>query len=311
MVGLMAGLGLAFFLNYLDNSVKGAEDVEKCAKLPALGIVPSFDPNAYKKGYGYGYGYGRKTAAKAAKSESADKTAPDPVKPPIIHTIDLITEVSPKSNFSESYRAIRTAILLSSTEPGSKAFIVTSPLPSEGKTATISNLAVAMAQTGKRVLLIDADLRKPRQHRIFKMKNLSGLTNYLTGSIDIKEFVKPTNIHNLFVINAGPVPPNPAELLGSAKMADFIQSVKKAFDIILIDTPPVLAVTDALVMGPNVDGVILVVWGGKTSREALKRAKERMDLTNVKTLGVILNRINLKEHDYYYKHHYYHYYGES
>lgn len=310
IVGLMAGLGLAFFLDYLDNSVKGAEDVEKCAKLPTLGIVPAFDPNAYKKGYGYGYGYKQRSNSNVSKQETND-TSTDQTKPPVLHSIDLITDVSPKSSFSESYRTIRTAILLSSTELGSKAFIVSSPLPSEGKTTTIGNLAVAMAQAGKRVLLIDADLRKPRQHRIFKMRNLSGMTNYLTGSIDIKELIKTTNIHNLFVINAGPVPPNPAELLGSEKMAEFIQSVKKAFDIVLIDTPPVLSVTDPLVVGRNVDGVILVVWGGKTSREALKRAKERMDLTNVKTIGVILNRINMKEHDYYYKHHYYHYYGES
>jgi capsular exopolysaccharide synthesis family protein len=310
LVGLMGGFGLAFLLDYLDNSVKGAEDVEKYAKLPALGIVPTFDPEGFKKGYGYGYGYGQ--SAKKPKPEKGEiGGGAEPEKLPEIRTIDLITQLSPKSNFSESYRAIRTALLLSSAEAGPKAFVVTSPLPSEGKTATISNLGVTIAQAGKKVLLIDADLRKPRQHRIFKLKNLNGLTNYLTGSVDLNELIKPTSIHNLFVINAGPVPPNPAELLGSAKMTEFVQKTKQAFDIVLIDTPPILAVTDALVIGANVNGVILVVWGGKTSREALKRAKERMDLTKVKALGVIINRINLRDHDYYYKHHYYHYYGES
>ena len=168
-----------------------------------------------------------------------------------------------------------------------------------------------MAQTNRKVLILDADLRKPRQHKIFRIKNLNGLTNYLTATLEIKELIKQTNIPNLFLINAGPVPPNPAELLGAEKMGHFLNTVKGAFDYILIDTPPILAVTDAMVMGSMIDGVILLVWGGKTAREALKRAKERLDLMNVKTVGVIINRLNIKEHSYYYKHHYYHYYGEA
>jgi capsular exopolysaccharide synthesis family protein len=317
-LGLMGGLGLAFLLEYFDSSVKGTEDIERYAKLPALGIIPNFDPEGFRKSYGYGYGYGygaggRKKKNETLKSEGdvSERGAKGADALPQIRSIDLITQSSPKSNFSESYRSIRTALLLSSTNPGSKIFVLTSPLPSEGKTSTISNLAVAVAQTGKRVLLLDADLRKPRQHKIFRVKNLDGLTNYLTGNIEIKELLKTTSIHNLFLINAGPVPPNPAELLGSEKMAEFLEKLKQIFDIILIDTPPILAVTDALVLATKSDGIILVVWGGKTSREALKRAREKMDLTKTKAVGVILNRVNLKEHDYYYKHHYYHYYGES
>ncbi len=316
LVGLMGGLGLAFLLDYMDNSVKSTEDVEKYAKLPALGIIPNFDPEGFKKNYGYGYGYGtggKKKKAELAKQEgdAGDGGARGAEALPQIRSIDLITQNSPKSNFSESYRSIRTALLLSSVNPGSKTFVLTSPLPSEGKTSTISNLAVALAQTGKRVLLLDADLRKPRQHKIFKTKNLNGLTNYLTGNVEIKELIKTTPVHNLFLINAGPVPPNPAELLGSDKMTEFVDKLKQTFEVILIDTPPILAVTDALVLAPKSDGIILVVWGGMTSREALKRAREKMDLTKAKSVGVILNRVNLKEHDYYYKHHYYHYYGES
>jgi capsular exopolysaccharide synthesis family protein len=168
-----------------------------------------------------------------------------------------------------------------------------------------------MAQANKKVLILDADLRKPRQHHIFKIKNISGLTNYLVDGIEMKDLIKTTQMPNLYLVNSGPVPPNPAELLGSEKMTHFLKNLKDTFDYVLIDTPPLLAVSDALVMGPQIDGVILVVWGGKTSREAVKRAKEKLDAMKMPSLGVIINRINLREHDYYYKHHYYHYYGES
>jgi capsular exopolysaccharide synthesis family protein len=312
IVGLIGGFGLAFLLEYLDSTVKGAEDVEKYAQMPALGTVAAFDPNGHKKGYGYGYGYGRRLIKKVKDGPAGGGA--EPAKPvesgPAIRDIELITHVSPKSNFSESYRAIRTAILLSTAATGPKVYVVSSALPSEGKSSTISNLAVTMAQTGKKVLLIDADLRKPRQHRIFEMKNVDGLTNYLSGMAPLSEVAKATSIPGLSLINAGPVPPNPAELLGSARMAEFLKEAKKSFDIILIDTPPILAVTDALVMGSGVDGIILVIWSGKTSREALKRAKKRMDLIKVKPLGVIVNRVNVQEHDYYYKHQYSRYYEE-
>jgi len=320
-LGLMGGLGLAFLLDYMDNSVKGGDDVEKCTHLPTLGIIPEFDPNKSKSGYGYGYGYGyNKPKSKSGIPDvggDADKeSAPAKRKigvaaEPALKSIDLIAQISPKSSFSESYRTIRTALLLSTATPGGKTFVLTSPLPAEGKSSTIANLAVTLAQTNRKVLILDADLRKPRQHKIFKIKNLNGMTNYLTSGLEMKELIKPTNIPNLFLINAGPVPPNPAELLGSDKMGHILSTFKGAFDFILIDTPPVLAVTDAMVLGPIIDGIILLVWGGKTAREALKRAKERLDLMNVKTIGVVINRLNIKEHSYYYKHHYYHYYEEA
>ncbi len=321
-LGLMGGMGLAFLLDYMDNSVKGGDDVQKATNLPTLGIIPEFDPNKSRSGYGYGYGYGHKKpksksgGAADGGGEAVQESGPAERKTgaaaePALKSIDLIAQISPKSSFSESYRTIRTALLLSTANPGGKTFVLTSALPSEGKTSTISNLAVTLAQTNRKVLILDADLRKPRQHKIFKIKNLNGLTNYLTAGLEMKELIKPTNIPNLFLINAGPVPPNPAELLGSDKMGHILGTFKSAFDYILIDTPPVLAVTDAMVLGPMIDGIILLVWGGKTAREALKRAKERLDLMNVKTIGVIINRLNIKEHSYYYKHHYYHYYGEA
>jgi len=152
-------------------------------------------------------------------------------------------------------------------------------------------------------------LRKPKQHRLFKIKNLYGLTNYLVSDVEIKNLIKTTPVPNLFLINAGPVPPNPSELLGSDKMTTFIDNLKHSFDYILFDSPPILALSDALVLGPKTDGVILIVWGGKTSREALKQAKDKLDQLNIKTLGVVLNNVSLKDQDYYYKQYYHHYYS--
>ncbi len=311
LVGLLGGLGLAVLLDYLDNSVKSAQDVEKYAGLPSLGVIAAFDPNAKDGGYGYGYGYGGGDGRPAGKRKpGAEGPGSGPAEPPlpVLKSIDLITHISPKSNISENYRSIRTAVLLSTANPGSKVFAISSALSGEGKSATAANLAVTIAQTGKRVLLVDADLRKPRQHRIFNLKNLNGLTNYLTGTADVEALVKPTGVPNLWVINAGPMPPNPAELLGSDKMVEFMEKLKPAFEYILLDTPPVLAVTDTQVLGPRVDGVLLVLWGGKTSREALSRAAEKLRLTGNKIPGVIINRLDVKAHDYAYRRHPY---GES
>jgi capsular exopolysaccharide synthesis family protein len=316
-LGLFGGMGIAYLLEYFDNSVKTSEDVERSVGLPTLGTIPEFSVEGYKKGSGYGYGYGqggskkkKKEAAAAAggeegKAEKAEEPKVEKAKP--ITRIELITHFARNSNFSESYRSIRTALLLSSAGPSRKTMIITSPLPSEGKSANVSNFAVTLAQNGKRVLVVDADLRKPRQHRIFGVKNLHGLTNYLTVGLAIKDLIKPTNIENLYLVNSGPLPPNPAELLGSERMAALLDDLKNMFDYILLDTPPVLAVTDALVLAPHTDGVIMIVWSGKTPRESLRMAKEKLDMMNIKTLGVVINHLNLRDLGYYYKH--YHYRG--
>ncbi|MFC2165966.1 polysaccharide biosynthesis tyrosine autokinase, partial [Acidobacteriota bacterium] len=313
LLGLFGGVGLAFLFEYLDNSVKNFEDVEKYSGLPTLGIVPAFSEDGFHKGYGYGERHKKKERKKkpADASQLALREVYPPKKddPKEINSVDLITHFSPKSLFSENYRTIRTTLLLSSPEANVKSIIVTSPLPLEGKTTTISNLAITLAQADKNVVIVDADLRKPKQHRLFKIKNLYGLTNYLASDVEIKNLIKTTPVPNLYLINAGPVPPNPSELLGSDKMTHFIENLKHSFDYILFDSPPILALSDALVLGPKTDGVILIVWGGKTSREALKQAKEKLDQLNIKTLGVVLNNVSLKDQDYYYKQYYQHYYA--
>ncbi len=243
---------------------------------------------------------GERTSAAGGTAEAA---ANEP------KSIELITHFAPKASISENYRSIRTTLLLSAADSKLRNFVVTSALPQEGKTATLSNLAVTFAQTGKRVLIVDADLRKPRQHKIFGIKNLNGLTNFLSAPTEIRLLVKPTGIPDLYLVNAGPVPPNPVDLLGSEKMGALIDNLKQYFDYILFDSPPLLPVSDAVVLGPKVDGVIIVAWGGKTSRDALRRAKEKLDTHQIKCAGVIINNISLDEHDYYYMKQYYHYYG--
>jgi capsular exopolysaccharide synthesis family protein len=313
MMGLFGGVGLAFLFEYLDNSVKNHGDVEKTAGVATLGIVPAFSQNGFSRGYGYGRG-GLKVKIKSrnnGKNGTEVAVAAAKAAGPEVKSIELIAHLSPRSNLAESYRTIRTSLLLSSADKKPKAIVVTSALPEEGKSATLSNLAVTLAQAGNTVLVVDSDFRKPTQHKIFKIRNIDGLTNYLTSEMELKALIKETGIPKLYLINVGPVPPNPAELLGSEKMRNLIESLKRWFDFILFDSPPVLTVSDAMVLGPKIDGMILVVWGGKTAKDALKQAKEKFDMLKVKCLGVVINNLSIQEHDYYYMHRHYHHYGEG
>lgn len=327
ILGLGGGVGLAFLFDFLDNSVKTSEDVERYAALPTLGVVPKFTLEGASKSYSYGRRLkaGKETARlEAAKAgEGAGSGAGESGKPavppfvaevekaPLPGGIELVPHYFPHSRLAESYRSIRTALLLSSADNPVKTIAVTSAMPGEGKTVSVANLAVTLAQSGKTVLVVDADLRRPRQHRIFKIKNTFGLTTYLTDSVPVKEVIKSTEIPNLFVINAGPVPPNPAELLGSDKMSRFVRMMAEESDFVLFDLPPMLDISDALVLGAKVDGMVLVVWGDKTSREALKKAREKLDLLKVRTLGVIINNVSLPKHGPYYYKGYYHGYHRS
>lgn len=326
MTGLAGGLGLAFLFEHLDNSVKSPDDVEKYTGLPTLGVVQTFSLNEHMKGHGYGKGTKRKTKnvkrkdisikLGTSKSDENAEVRGENEKTEMREfqkerSIELISHFSPHSNLSESYRSLRTALLLSSADPNLKSLAISSPLPLEGKTVTVSNLAVTLAHSDKRVVIVDADLRKPRQHRIFNLQNFNGLTNFLTADVEMEGLFKRTQIPNLFLINSGPIPPNAAELLGSKKMTSLTEVLKQQFDYVLFDTPPVLAVSDAMVLDSNIDGMILVVWGEKTSKEALKQAKEKLDLLNIRTLGVVINNINIRKHGYYYSHYYYQYGGEE
>lgn len=217
----------------------------------------------------------------------------------------LITNVNPKSPISEQYRTLRTNIQFSSVDQQYRSIMVTSAGPGEGKSTTVANLAVVFAQQGKRVLLIDADLRKPTVHYTFSLTNSVGLTNVLTRLADFQEAVRATKIENLDVLTSGPIPPNPAELLSSRSMGEFLQEAYTEYDLLLFDTPPVLAVTDAQLLANLCDGTILVVSSGKTEIETATKAKELLQAAQAKLLGVVLNNKAIDNSNYYY------YYGSK
>jgi capsular exopolysaccharide synthesis family protein len=283
VVGLFFGLGLAFFFEYLDNTVKTPEEVEQMIRLPSFGMVPEI---SYER---------RKRLESGASSP-----------------VELITFDHPKSMLSEAYRNIRTSILLSSSGKPPQRIAITSPNPSEGKTTTVINTAIALSQTGAQVIVVDADLRKPRIHKVFNGEDGMGLSNFLSGHTELESIIRKTEIPNLFYIAAGPIPPNPSELIGSNLFKNMMESLGEQFDHIVVDSPPVLGFADSVILSTFVDGVILVVLGGRTPRETLQRAKEVLGQVNSKILGVVINRVNIHRSDYgYYYYQYHHYYGKE
>ncbi|MBD8110049.1 CpsD/CapB family tyrosine-protein kinase [Priestia aryabhattai] len=213
----------------------------------------------------------------------------------------LLAHNSPKDPVAEQYRTIRTNIQFSDADQDIKSIVLTSTGPGEGKSTTASNLATVYAQQGLRVLLIDADLRKPTAHYTFRLENHVGLTNVLTKQSILVEAVQDTEVPELFLLTSGPIPPNPAELLASNNMTELLKEMKEQFDMIVFDTPPVLAVADAQILANQVDGSILVVSSGKTDKEAAIKAKELLLKANAKVLGAVLNNRKMEEgSDYYY-----------
>ncbi|MBT9177406.1 MAG: Tyrosine-protein kinase YwqD [Firmicutes bacterium] len=218
----------------------------------------------------------------------------------------LITE-NLSSRVAESYRVVRTNIQFASLETQVKTMLVTSTAPREGKSTTAANLAIAFAQTGSRVLLVDADLRRPTLHKVFRLSNPVGLTNLLTQSVAPEIALRDVGVPNLRVVTSGPIPPNPAEVLGSSRMRDLINNLKQSFDYILLDSPPTLAVADAAILTAFVDGVILVIAVAEVSMDKARKAKAQLQGVNAKILGVVLNGL---ESDSREDHHYYYYYGK-
>ncbi|SFB00840.1 capsular exopolysaccharide family [Lentibacillus halodurans] len=212
----------------------------------------------------------------------------------------LVAKVNPKSPIAEQYRTVRTNLEFSSADSELKSLLLTSSGPAEGKSSSIANLAVTYGQQGKKVLLVDADMRKPTVHYTFRLDNLSGLSNILVGDTSLQDTAANTDVENLDVVACGPIPPNPSELLGSKKMEQFIQEAKMSYDVILFDTPPVLAVTDAQILSNMVDGSMLVIRSKQTEYETAGKAIDVLQSSTAKFLGTVLNDVEKKKMNYYY-----------
>lgn len=290
LVGLIGGIGLALLREYLDNTVKTPDDIETLARLPSLAVVPQF-------GASNGNGT-RKGLLQGVSSNGHDKR------------IELVAQHLPKSQMSEAFRALRTSLLLSQPGRPPQVILVTSALPREGKTTAAANLAVTLAQLGDRTVLVDADLRKPGVGRLLNLGSdkYAGLSSYLAGvsSLDLVTIPHP-DIPNLAAIPTGPLPPNPADLLSSQKLADAIAELRTKFKFIVIDSPPIMAATDAVILSVQTDGVLLVVRSGETPKEAFTRTRDLLISVKCHILGVVLNAVDISAPAYYYSYRYYPY----
>jgi len=298
LVGLFGGVGLVFFLEYLDNSVKGPDEVEKLTGLPSLGIIPYLSSDGLNRKKRYGYNSGYDYSYGNSKNREILRR---------IRGIELINELYPQFFISEDYRTARTSILLSHAGSPPKIITFSSSLSQEGKTATAANMAVAFAQLNEKVLIIDADLRKPRLHKIFKVRNVVGLSSYLTGTVSLEAAIEKTSIANIWIIPSGPLPPNPTELLNSERMKELTEEARNDFDHILFDTPPVLAVVDPIIVSSFSESTVLIVQPGKTARKAFLKAVEELKRANSKIIGILYNEAKVRErgnYAYSYRHYY-------
>lgn len=290
ILSLVAGIGLAFLLDFLDDTVKSLDDIDRYIHLPALAMIP-----ASQKERGRLKGIG----AAPGSSGTSETTA-----------LAMIDDV--RSPIAESYRHLRTSLLLSSAGQPPKTILVTSSQPSEGKTTTAINTAFMLAQTGADVLIIDCDLRRPRLHAQFEVSNARGLTTWLSGEKDLDGLIQSCpRTNNLKILTSGPVPPNPAELLGSEEMRKLLALLGERFNHIIIDSPPAISFTDASILSTMVDGVMLVVHGGRSSRAVVRRAKQHLLDVGAHIFGVVLNNVRLETQDYYYSSYYSNYYSSE
>jgi capsular exopolysaccharide synthesis family protein len=290
VLSLVAGIGLAFLLDFLDDTVKSLDDVDRYIHLPALALIPS--------------GIGR-TAPRLKGLPQVGGGGPAPSESTALAMLDDV-----RSPIAESYRHLRTSLLLSSAGQPPKTILVTSSQPSEGKTTTAINTAFMLAQTGAEVLIIDCDLRRPRLHAQFEVANSKGLTTWLSGERNLDDLLQTCpKTPNLKILTSGPVPPNPAELLGSEEMRRLLGQLSERFAHIIIDSPPAISFTDASILSTMVDGVMLVVHGGRSSRAVVRRAKQQLLDVGAHIFGVVLNNVKAEAQDYYYSGYYSNYYS--
>jgi capsular exopolysaccharide synthesis family protein len=319
LFGPLIGFALAVFFETLDNTLQSPKDVADLLDLPTLGVVPLFgldsifEPklaNAQPKLIAEGSG---KSDTNSEKSDNTDTASSNSRLPIFFKTDNLVTVSSPRSVASEAFRSIRTALQYSSADNPPKVLVFTSGQKGEGKTTLISNLAVTLAQASLRTILIDADLRRPSLHTLFEVDpGHAGLSELLTAQCDLEDVVIQSKFEHLKVIPAGVRPPNPAELVGSKKMADLLKRFSAEYDYVLIDTPPILPVADALSLARSVDGVVLVVRGQDTQKHVASLAVHRLDQVGARIVGVILNNVDVRsDYYYYYRDGYAYHYGHD
>jgi polysaccharide biosynthesis transport protein len=288
-LALGLGVGLALLLEYLDDTVHSTDEVERLLHLPALAVIPS----------ALGNGKRRLLAGPGALQKRNGSPSENP---------ELLMNVDGRSPLAESYRHLRTSVLLSTAGRAPRSLLVTSSLPGEGKTTTAVNTAVSLAQTGASVVIIDADMRRPRLRSIFGLSERAGLSSILSSELseaEVMGMVSKEAVTGLQVLTAGPIPPNPAELLGSEQMRRLMVILQSKFNHVVVDSPPVSSFTDGVLISTMVDGVLLVVHGGKSSRHVVKRSRQLLQDVGAKIFGVVLNNVNLQSHDYYYYQRYY------
>jgi succinoglycan biosynthesis transport protein ExoP len=291
-LSLGLGVGFALLLEYLDDTVHSTEEVERLLHLPALAVIPS----------ALGNGKRRLLAGPGALQKRNGNPSENP---------ELLMNVDGRSPLAEAYRHLRTSVLLSTAGRAPRSLLVTSSLPGEGKTTTAVNTAVSLAQTGASVVIIDADMRRPRLRSIFALTERAGLSSILSNDLSESEIlgiVSKDEVSGLHLLTAGPIPPNPAELLGSDQMRRLMITLQSHFNHVVVDSPPVNSFTDGVLISSMVDGVLLVVHGGKSSRHVVKRSRQLLQDVGAKIFGVVLNNVNLQSHDYYY---YQRYYGSN
>jgi capsular exopolysaccharide synthesis family protein len=290
VVSLIGGVGLAFFLEYLDNTVKSVEDVVRVAQLPTLAVIPSINavttralaPKRRENGRSLGNGLSLAVTSGGGAEDKLTKLV----------TLDQLSSVV------EAYRMLRTSVLLSAAGAPPKTILFTSGQPGEGKTTTAINTAISLSQLGASVLLIDADLRRPTVHRVFKMNQAHGLSTFLSRQVEIDPLIHKLWVPNLSVLPCGPIPPNPAELISSERMKELLRELWAKYDHILIDSPPLINVTDPVILSTMVDGVILVVQAGRSTREVVRRARQELGSVGAKIFGVVLNNLDIKREGY-------------
>lgn len=286
--GLFFGLSLAFFREYLGTNLETPEDVWRAVSLNTLGIVPDLR-SLSRRIYRY---------SDHLKNDPVGRQARPRVEAYHSPSKELIVSQHPLSIIAESYRTIRTALLLSQAEKPPKVILLTSPGPGEGKTMTTLNLGITLSQGNHAVLVIDADLRKGRCHKVLGVQNHKGLSNVLTGNLTLEEGVQKTMLDGLSLLSRGVLAPNPADLVGSLKMKEVLDALRESFDFILIDSPPMLAVTDASVLSVLCDGVLMVVNGQKSKVSTMRKAMERLETVHARCIGVVLNNIDLRNPAY-------------